>query len=119
MGMDVYGKNPRSKKGKYFRNTVWYWHPLWDYCQHVAPTITSHVKHGHSNDCDGLDDELSRKLADILQEEIASGRTKEYAVAFQREKDNLPDDECMICAGTGKRKSPPQIGAGDYPCNGC
>lgn len=25
MGMDVYGKEPTSETGKYFRNNVWWW----------------------------------------------------------------------------------------------
>jgi hypothetical protein len=28
MGMDVYGKEPKSDKGEYFRNNVWWWRPL-------------------------------------------------------------------------------------------
>ena len=36
MGMDVFGKNPTDEKGAYFRNNVWFWHPLWDYCLHLS-----------------------------------------------------------------------------------
>jgi hypothetical protein len=28
MGMDVYGKNPSSEAGKYFRANVWSWRPI-------------------------------------------------------------------------------------------
>ena len=28
MGMDVYGRNPSSPVGEYFRATIWAWHPL-------------------------------------------------------------------------------------------
>jgi hypothetical protein len=28
MGFDVYGLSPKSEKGKYFRNSVWWWKPL-------------------------------------------------------------------------------------------
>jgi hypothetical protein len=28
MGMDVYGKNPRSEAGEYFRANVWSWRPI-------------------------------------------------------------------------------------------
>ena len=31
MGMDVYGERPRTNKGEYFRNNVWWWRPLWNY----------------------------------------------------------------------------------------
>jgi hypothetical protein len=39
MGMDVYGKDAVSEKGEYFRNNVWYWRPLWNYCIEVAPDL--------------------------------------------------------------------------------
>ena len=35
MGMDVYGIAPTSERGEYFRNNVWWWRPLWDYCCEV------------------------------------------------------------------------------------
>jgi hypothetical protein len=28
MGMDVYGRNPRSEAGEYFRATIWSWPPI-------------------------------------------------------------------------------------------
>jgi hypothetical protein len=28
MGMDVYGRNPTSEAGKYFRANVWSWRPI-------------------------------------------------------------------------------------------
>ena len=37
MGMDVIGLKPTSKEGEYFRNNVWWWGPLADYCMEVAP----------------------------------------------------------------------------------
>ena len=33
--------------------------------------------------------------------------------------DAEPDEDCEICNGTGKRKKPPEVGAGDVKCNGC
>jgi hypothetical protein len=39
MGMDVFGKAPTRKVGEYFRSNVWYWHPLWHYCEEIAPDI--------------------------------------------------------------------------------
>ena len=29
MGFDIYGLDPQTEKGHYFRNNVWYWRPLW------------------------------------------------------------------------------------------
>ena len=29
MGFDLYGQAPKSKRGEYFRNNVWWWRHLW------------------------------------------------------------------------------------------
>ena len=39
MGMDVYGINPKTDSGDYFRANVWWWRPLWEcvayYCDDI------------------------------------------------------------------------------------
>lgn len=79
MGMDVYGKKPMSEKGEYFRNNVWWWHPLADYCVHVASDICEACQYWHSNDGCGLDAEDAMQLAEILQGELDSGNCDAYA----------------------------------------
>lgn len=114
MGMDVYGKNPRSEVGSYFRNNVWWWRPLWDYCEEVAPDLTKNIS-GHTNVGDGLNDKNSVKLADILQKEIDAGRTLSYEKRYTHKIETTPDVTCDICHGTGKRDD--QFVKGE--CNGC
>jgi hypothetical protein len=111
MGMDVYGKNPTSETGKYFRNNVWWWRPLAGYVCEIAPQITAKCEHWQSNDGDGLDADSSVKLAAILREHIASGKTRAYADIHAAELTALPDKECWLCEGTGIRKD--QIGVAD------
>lgn len=118
MGMDVYGKNPKSKKGSYFRNNVWWWHPLWDYCLEVS-NAAKKVELGHSNDGDGLGKRDTEALVRDLEEAIESGHTAAYEDAYKNHLENLPLVKCDLCEGTGKRQEPPQSGAGDYPCNAC
>ena len=112
MGMDVFGKAPRSDKGEYFRNSVWWWHPLWCYCEEVVPDIAGQVECGHSNDGDGLDAAAAAELARRLQAEIDSGATARYAAERQGALEALPDEECSICGGTGNRQEPPNTGPG-------
>jgi hypothetical protein len=119
MGMDVNGRKPKNETGKYFRNSVWWWGPLWTYCCSVAPELCSKVKHGYSNDGDGLGARDSSKLAKILFSEIDSGNTQAYAVALSEECAKIPLKICTTCNGTGNRLPPPQIGAGNDPCNRC
>jgi len=103
MGMDVYGKKPSNKRGEYFRNSVWGWHPLWSYCKKVAPEVTDKVKYGHSNDGDGLGKRDSLKLAKILREEISSGRTAAYEKEYTAAMKEAPDQKCDLCKGKGRR----------------
>lgn len=103
MGMDVYGTKPTAPTGEYFRNNVWWWRPLADYCCMVAPALTAKCRHWHSNDGDGLNARDSRRLADALRDEITSGRTAAYAAIREAEQNALPDEPCTLCAGTGIR----------------
>ena len=103
MGMDVYGKNPKNETGEYFRNNVWWWRPLWEYCLTTHPKITSKVKDGHSNSGDGLDASDAKKLALFIQKDIDSGFAKKYQIERQKFLDNLPDEDCTYCKATGVR----------------
>ena len=122
MGMDVYGKNPSSEKGKYFRANVWWWHPLAMYCQVVAPKVTNDWGAWHYNDGAGLDDATSKVLAGMLMVEIESGRCANYEQQYAAEKAAVPTEVCEYCKGTGARTD--EVGKKnglDKPggCNGC
>lgn len=119
MGMDVYGNKPTSETGKYFRNNVWWWRPLADYCCEVAPELTAKCQHWQSNDGDGLNARDSKLLALVLKARITEGHTEAFAAIRKAELDKLPDELCTICRGYGKRADPPNVGPGEYPCNGC
>jgi hypothetical protein len=124
MGMDVYGKNPRSEEGKYFRNNVWAWRPLADYACEVAPQITSACKYWQSNDGHGLDDAGAIALADVLQAEVDSGQCLLFAKRWTSAQELTPKEPCKYCDASGTRKAPPKLGAGDLKtggvkCNAC
>jgi hypothetical protein len=119
MGMDVIGVKPTSETGEYFRRNVWRWHPLAEYIMQVAPDTAAACEHWHTNDGAGLNRKASVELARILREEITSGRALKLVHRRNSILSNLPDEECWVCAGTGKRTEPPNVGAGELPCNGC
>jgi hypothetical protein len=123
MGMDVYGRSPQSETGKYFRNNVWWWRPLADYCVQVAPAICARCQYWQSNDGDGLDAEHARVLADALQDEIDSGRCEAFAKIYEAEQAAVPNEPCGLCDATGVRRPAPERGAGDavtgIKCNAC
>jgi hypothetical protein len=103
MGMDVYGTAPKSETGEYFRNNVWWWHPLWDYCLELHGDITGAVEHGHSNDADGLDADAAHELGMRLLADLESGVTAEYERAWNEHIASLPMHKCKWCEGTGIR----------------
>lgn len=98
MGMDVVGRN---NPDAYFRNNVWWWRPLWDYCCKVYPECEN--VNGHFNDGDGLDEEHSQVLIERLRAELATGATDEHELDFNMRLASLPRHECKHCSGTGIR----------------
>jgi len=104
MGMDIYGKKPTAEIGEYFRNNVWWWHPLWDYCCTIDTTLPEKVPYGHSNDGDGLNAKDARQLGFKLQEEIESGRALAYVEQYEKERQNLPKEDCKYCDENGERQ---------------
>jgi hypothetical protein len=121
MGFDVYGKNPQSEVGKYFRNNVWWWRGLWDYCCNVGSSVISKAlaNSGQMNDGKGLSAKKSLQLAKILEEEDNSGRLAAYELAYKQAQEQIADEDCHCCGGTGKRLPPPFTGPGTHDCNGC
>lgn len=95
MGMDVYGLKPKTEKGKYFRNNVWWWHPLWSYCCYISPELAGKVESGHDNSGDGLDAVDSRKLGFIIQESVTSGAAEQYVDEYNKDTATLSDEPCF------------------------
>lgn len=103
MGMDVYGVDPKTEDGEYFRRNVWGWHPLWEYVENQHPEIANLVEHAHSNDGDGLDAESSVRLAELLMNDYNSGIALEYCTNRNKELAELPKEPCTYCEQTGVR----------------
>lgn len=99
MGMDVYGINPVSEVGEYFRNNVWWWRPLWNYCLDKYPEVAGKVEYGHSNDGDGLDAQDSYKLGLLLKQDIESGVVHKYDLHYKEYVSSLPKQICNMCKG--------------------
>lgn len=103
MGMDVYGQAPKTETGKYFRNNVWWWRPLWEYCENVAPQIAGEVQNAQYNDGDGLDEDNAAALGTMLFSSIASGFAVKYEAERNARISRLPRHDCGYCDGTGTR----------------
>jgi hypothetical protein len=94
MGMDVYGLKPKTTVGEYFRNSIWYWHPLWDYCCFIDKTLIEKVPNAHSNDGDGLNAVESRQLGFKIAESIESGVAANYILAYNDHLKSLQKEPC-------------------------
>jgi hypothetical protein len=103
MGMDVYGKNPTSEVGSYYRQSIWGWHPLWHYVETFHSNYGEQVEHGHTNDGDGLDAENSSQLALALKQDLLTGLAKQRLDEWEQEKNEQPDEVCGLCEGSGIR----------------
>jgi len=127
MGMDVYGREPISEVGSYFRNNVWWWRPLWNYCITQYPELTEEVVDGHSNSGDGLDAKNAYQLGKKLQEDIDSGVVAQYEKEYNEYIQSLPLKQCEYCEGTGLRYNQMVVpatgtvpcGSGPTTCNSC
>lgn len=103
MGMDVYGREPINEVGVYFRNNVWWWRPLWNYCVTQYPELTEEVVDGQSNSGDGLDAGNAYTLGVSLQEDIDSGVVAQYEKEYREYLASLPMLDCEYCDATGER----------------
>lgn len=106
MGMDVMGRAPTSEEGEYFRNNVWWWRPLWDFCYTAGDGIISEELHagGHFNDGQGLDAEGAYNLGQSLLKAIESGFAAKCEEEFNAYRAEMPMESCIYCSGTGIRK---------------
>lgn len=105
MGMDVIGKKPTSERGEYFRNNVWWWRPLWDFCTHVGDGLIDEglAEKGHFNDGAGLDSDGATRLAQILRDELERGNVEQWQKAQGEWRASLPREACELCDCTGIR----------------
>ena len=113
--MDVYGTKPKNEKGEYFRNNIWYWRPLWDFCLETYPHIAGKVKSGYFNDGDGLNATDSKKLAKLIKQDLESGKVHQYSVERETYLNSLPLRGCEHCDSTGIRNDEYVKGT----CNAC
>lgn len=105
MGMDVFGLEPTDEKGEYFRNNVWFWRPLVQYCNIVSPEIDDNWELWHYNDGHRLDSKKTLKLSKALYTELESGRTEKFKKEYYHELGRLEKIICNFCGGNGVRPS--------------
>jgi hypothetical protein len=103
MGMDVIGMRPLNETGEHFRNNIWWWGPLWEYCNIVAPQLCGSC-HGWTNDGDGLPEGRALALSDLLEQSITDGRCARHQAELEDKRQHTPKVMCTLCDGSGIRK---------------
>ncbi len=117
MGFDIVGHDPKTEKGEYFRNNVWWWHPLWGFVsKHCRDILTpQEIEAGSFNNGTLIPARKARLIGLRLRFLLDQKEVKEFEEEYRKHLDSLPDEPCDLCAGTGKRYD--EFVKGD--CNGC
>ena len=79
-----------SNPGYYFRNNVWWWRPLWDYCYFIADDLISEElwNRGHSNNGAGLNDKDAKLLGNRLLQKIREGDAERFKKHHEEQEEN-------------------------------
>lgn len=99
-------KFTNDNPGAYFRNNVWWWRPLWNYVCEVCEDIMSKedMNAGTGNDGIKISESTVDKMSEKLIAEMALDNHTKFEKEYIKSLNKLPDVECNICDGTGKRK---------------
>ena len=89
--------------GAYFRNDVWHWRPLWNFVCEVCDDILTQkdMKEGSSNNGHKISKTKAKKIAARLRK--VDKDLEKHQIDHERRNNNLPDEKCKLCGGTGKR----------------
>jgi len=111
MGFDLSGVSPKTEKGEYFRNNVWWWRPLWNYCLEEKLITQEDFDRGSYNDGYLINEEQATRIGIRLMHLVGQGKTKKYEKDYKEYLKSMPKVKCKYCKGTGKRD--------DIKCNAC
>jgi len=90
--------------GDYFRNNVWWWRPLWTYCERVCGDLLTQEEweHGSWNDGHEYDADICKEMARLLQETIDNGECKKYQDDYKEWQNSLEPEICARCNGNNR-----------------
>jgi len=113
MGYDLFGLEPKSARGRYFRNNIWFWHRLWDFVCEISKDILTEdeKRRGHFNEGLEIDKERTETIARRLQEALLQKDLYEEQIAERAGKvgtghQQLAQVVQKICAKIGAEFEP-------------
>ena len=129
MGYDLYGLRPsnmevpdcdfsdddttkayfawqKNTMGAYFRSNMWGWRPLWGYVTESCDDILSSkdALKGTHNGGHKISKTKAIKIARRISKLNKNGELRGFVRSYKEWSDNLNDEGCTICDGTGTRK---------------
>lgn len=78
----MYGLEPASKDGEYFRMSIATWPPLWKFVQKITPFEIPNWERGLFNDGQEYSPDVARRMADAIEQFLQSGDKFEYEEVF-------------------------------------
>jgi hypothetical protein len=95
MGMDVYGINPKTDNGDYFRANVWYWRPLWQCVAYFCDDILSEedIERGTYNDGYEYDETTALEISDKLENALKNGELHKFVEGREKFISEMEDKD--------------------------
>jgi len=111
--------------GDYFRANVWWWRPLWECVAYFCDDILTEedIQNGKMNNGYEYNIKTAQAISDRLEQVLKDGDLHKYRDGRNEFLNELPDEDCKVCNGTGVRED--KIGKKarekdkEYKCNGC
>ena len=117
MGFDCIGQAAKTETGEYYRNNCWWWRPLWNFTCGVCKDIITkeEAERGSYNDGIHISADKAQRIAIRLEYLVHQGEVAKYEKEYKKNLEEIPDEACDICKGTGKRNDQYVVGE----CNAC
>ena len=111
--------------GDYFRANIWWWRPLWECVCYFCDDILTEEdeENGKMNNGYEYSIKTAQEISDRLEQVLKNGDLHKYRDGRNEFLNELPDENCKVCNGTGVRED--EIGKKarkkdeEYKCNGC
>jgi len=120
--LDAYEK---AVPGNYWRSNVWWWRTLWAYTCEVCQDVMTvkHMDAGADNSGNTVPKTTAVKMVRKLKKAEKNKYHEEYEKNHTKWMNQLPEENCHCCDGTGLRND--KLGREarkedpNYTCNGC
>jgi len=100
MSFYLTGLKPTNVIGEVFENSIWWWHPLWNYIIDNCREFLSEeqIIGGQFNEFCKITETQAKQISNRLEQLIKIGHTKNYEIKHKQELIDL-GDICSSCNG--------------------